>query len=729
MLGWRRSPAAAAPLREVLDAAAARALREALGLESVGDLLTLVPPRWLGHDDGLDVGPADEGRTVTAMVTVTRLGRDPAEGDPGYYRRRGRRPRPREVHITDGSRQVVMPVFGQAALLRRLRPGSRLLVLGQVRATAAGMQLANADFLIFGPGGEPRAATGRLEKLLAAAEDVGELRRLLARPALPLHRGRRGLPGIAVALYLDRVLRALPEQPEPLPEPPPGLPGFDAALRGLQFPPAGGPGPALARLKYDEALELQLALALRRRAAARRTAPACPPRPGGVRERLTAALPFELTGGQAAVLAEIDADLDATAPMNRLLQGEVGSGKTAVAALAMARVVDASRQCALLAPTEVLAAQHARTLAGLFGELPDGPRVLTLTGSMAVPERRAALLAIVTGEVDVVVGTHALISEGVEFFDLGLVVVDEQHRFGVRQRDRLRDRGREGLTPHVLVMTATPIPRSIAMTVFGDLAVSTLAELPGGRAGVDTAVVPVLEKPRWAERAWARIREEVAGGARAFVVCPRIDAADPGAGAAAGDESLESVLPLVREKLAGLRIGVLHGRLPAAEKEARMAGFAAGEVDVLVCTSIVEVGVDVPEATVMMIRGAESFGVSQLHQLRGRVGRGSAPGLCLLCTRTDPGTPERERLEGIAATVDGFRLAELDLRQRRHGDVLGEEQSGAGGGLGVLDLIADARLIRRARVDAERIAATDPGLARRLTADITAEESDYLERG
>ena len=423
--------------------------------------------------------------------------------------------------------------------------------------------------------------------------------------------------------------------------------------------------------------------------------------------------------GQGQVLGDVSADIARDRPMNRLLQGEVGSGKTVVALLAMLQAHDNGRQSALLAPTEVLAAQHARTITAQLSDAGVDVGVTLLTGSMTANAKRKAMLDIVTGESGIVVGTHALLSEGVEFFDLGLVVIDEQHRFGVRQRDRLRDRAREGFTPHVLVMTATPIPRTLAMTVFGDLDVSALTEIPAERAEITTVVVPGAQKPHWEERAWERIREEVEAGNRAFIVSPRI----LGEG-----ESVEDNFDLARRKLPGVAVGFVHGQMSSEEKTAAMADFAEGRTDVLVATTVVEVGVNIPEATVMMIRRAESYGVSQLHQLRGRVGRGDRPGLCFLCTDTAPGTPERERLEAIAATNDGFVLADIDVRVRKHGDVLGEDQSGLSGGLGLLDLGNDREIIERARRDAAILAAEDPDLARALTRDITEEEAGYLDR-
>jgi ATP-dependent DNA helicase RecG len=453
--------------------------------------------------------------------------------------------------------------------------------------------------------------------------------------------------------------------------------------------------------------------------------------------------------------------------MNRLLQGEVGSGKTVVALRAMLQVVDAGRQAVLLAPTEVLAAQHARSLrdmlgahgrAGELGSAEQATRIALLTGSLPARVRKQALLDVASGTAGIVVGTHALIQDRVSFADLGLVVVDEQHRFGVEQRDALRARALEHTSPHVLVMTATPIPRTVAMTVYGDLEVSALRELPCGRSAISTAVVPAGEKPTWLDRVWRRITEEVAAGRQAYVVCPRIggvadsdDAAGEYAagevvvseavGEQAGEDGsrpplavLEVAPQLAEGPLASLRLGVLHGRLPGDEKDAVMRSFTAGQIDVLVATTVVEVGVDVPNATVIAIMDAHRFGISQLHQLRGRVGRGSHPGLCLLVTDSPEGTTARERLAAVAATTDGFELARLDLELRREGDVLGAVQSGRRSGLRLLSLLRDEDLIGQAREAARQLIDADPELTgypelARLTADLLDEQrAQFLQK-
>jgi ATP-dependent DNA helicase RecG len=531
-----------------------------------------------------------------------------------------------------------------------------------------------------------------------------------------------------------------------------GLVGIGRALHEIHRPSSRESlGVARRRLKWDEAFAVQLTLAQRKHRAADWPAKPRPRRDDGLLVAFDEALPYELTDGQRRVGEEVAADLAVAHPMHRLLQGEVGSGKTLCALRAMLQVVDAGGQAALLAPTEVLAAQHYRNLldllgplgrAGELGSATDATRVSLVTGSLGAAARRAALAEMASGAAGVVVGTHALLYEGVDFADLGLIVVDEQHRFGVEQRDALRAKADQ--PPHVLVMTATPIPRTVAMTVFGDLEISTLSQLPRGRSPIASHIVPASEKPAFLDRAWRRLREEVAAGHQAYVVCPRIgetvaDGEDVTPEAADGRRPPLAVLevaPMLGEgPLHGLRIGILHGRLPADEKDTVMREFAGGGLDVLVATTVIEVGVDVPNATMMVVLDADRFGVSQLHQLRGRVGRGSAPGLCLLVTEAEGGTPARDRLDAVASTVDGFRLAELDLEQRREGDVLGAAQSGRRSHLKLLSLLRDADLIRDARTDAIALIEADPeltghpALAATVAQLVDEDRAEYLEKG
>ncbi|WP_310962829.1 ATP-dependent DNA helicase RecG [Nocardioides terrisoli] len=500
---------------------------------------------------------------------------------------------------------------------------------------------------------------------------------------------------------------------------------------------------ARKRLKYDEAFVAQVILARHRVELEKVRATPRTGRPGGLLDRFDERLPFALTAGQRRVGEEILIELGQGHPMHRLLQGEVGSGKTVVALRAMLHVVDSGGQAVLLAPTEVLAQQHHRSIAAMLGDLGAGGTlgaadgatgVALLTGSLGAAARRQAMLDAASGEAGIVIGTHALLEERVQFFDLGLVVVDEQHRFGVEQRAALSEKA--GAPPHVLVMTATPIPRTVAMTVFGDLDTSTLAELPAGRGEVQTSVVSTLAQPQWLDRAWERLREEVDAGRQAYVVCARIgDEPPPEEGPVL--HAVEEMAPMLAQgPLSGLRVESLHGRMSPDDKDKVMRSFAAGEVDVLVSTTVIEVGVDVPNASVMVILDADRFGVSQLHQLRGRIGRGGHAGLCLLVTDTDPQGPSMERLVAVAGTRDGFELSRIDLEQRREGDLLGTRQSGGGDkGLKLLSVLRDEAVIAAARDAATDVVRADPALAQHpdlVDAVARLEDSgraDYLEMG
>jgi ATP-dependent DNA helicase RecG len=671
-----------------------------------------------------------------------------------------------EAIVTDGRGRLTLTFFGrghQGWREEKLQPGMRGLFSGQVSSFRGKRQLSHPDYELLGEG----AAGSR------AAEFAAEL--------IPIYPATAQVASWRIADSVRIALDVLDVPADPLPasvRSEHGLPGYADALRGIHRPvDYPDRDRARNRLKWDEAFILQVILAQRRRAAADYSAIPRPPVAGGLLEAFDAELPFELTAGQQLAGAEIAAELAADHPMHRLLQGEVGSGKTIIAVRAMLQAVDAAGQAALLAPTEVLAQQHYRSITALLGPLGQAgqlggaehaTRVTLLTGSMGAAARRRALLEAASGEAGLVIGTHALLEERVQFADLGLVVIDEQHRFGVEQRDALRDKAGDG-RPHLLVMTATPIPRTVAMTVFGDLDMSILTELPAGRQEILTHVVPAAERPHYLARTWERIREEVASGRQAYIVCPRIgDGADasgsassnPAAPADPGDAeiSLDSegrlditdaeaaeaqrppiaVLDLAAElaagELAGLRIAIMHGRLPADEKDAVMLAFADGQVDVLITTTVVEVGVDVPNATVMVIMDAERFGVSQLHQLRGRVGRGRQQGLCLLVTEVAPDGPGRERLDAVAKTPDGFELSRIDLKQRREGNVLGTAQSGRRTSLRLLQLTDDEDLIVAARgaatalVDADPALASEPALADAVAALLEHEQAEYLEK-
>jgi ATP-dependent DNA helicase RecG len=726
-------------LERVLGGKTAKALDSALGLATVGDLLRHYPRRYAERGELTDIAGLELGEHVTVMARVDRVSGRKVPPKPGT---RGRRPTHiLEVVISDGYRSLSCAFFNQQWRERDLTVGRTGLFAGKVGAFRGKLQLAHPEYQLLEGDGD----LARLEEFAGAL--------------LPVYPAAQGLPSWSIARCVRQVLDTWDGVDDPMPDALRerlGLPRLDAALLGIHRPD-GWPAVEAARkrLKWDEALAVQLVLAQRRHWAVERPAPACAPRPGGLLDAFDARLPFALTEGQRAVGDAIAGDISGEHPMNRLLQGEVGSGKTVVALRGMLQVVDAGRQAAMLAPTEVLAAQHARSLRELLGDLgqagelggaEQATRVTLLTGSMPAAQRRQALLDVASGAAGIAVGTHALLQDRVSFADLGMVVVDEQHRFGVEQRDALRARAGEDASPHVLVMTATPIPRTVAMTVYGDLEVSALRELPQGRSPIATTVVPAGEKPAWLDRAWQRLREEVAAGHQAYVVCPRIgdtaaegEDVDEGSAEAGGGRrpplAVQDVAPMLESgPLAGLRVGVLHGQLPADEKDAVMRAFAAGDVDVLVATTVVEVGVNVPNATAMVIMDAERFGVSQLHQLRGRVGRGSAPGLCLLVTDAPAGTAARDRLDAVASTLDGFELARLDLEMRREGDILGAAQSGRRSGLRMLSLLRDEDLIADAREIAKEIVEQDPyfveyaELGRMVAELVDPEAAEYLEK-
>ncbi|MEV5366459.1 ATP-dependent DNA helicase RecG [Streptomyces cellulosae] len=711
-------------------------MAEHLGLHTVGDLLHHYPRRYeeRGQLTHLADLPMDEHVTVVAQVADARLHTFASSRAP---RGKGQR---LEVTITDGSGRLQLVFFGAGVHKphKELLPGTRAMFAGKVSVFNRRLQLAHPAY----------------ELLRGDAEETVET---WAGALIPIYPATAKLESWKIGKALQTVLPSAQEAADPLPESlreGRGLVTLSEALLKIHRPHTKADiEEARARLKWDEAFVLQVALARRRHADAQLPAVPRRPRPDGILAGFDDRLPFTLTEGQRKVSEEIFADLATDHPMHRLLQGEVGSGKTMVALRAMLAVVDAGGQAAMLAPTEVLAQQHHRSVTEMMGELAQGgmlggaenaTKVVLLTGSMGAAARRQALLDLATGEAGIVIGTHALIEDKVQFHDLGLVVVDEQHRFGVEQRDALRGKGKQ--PPHLLVMTATPIPRTVAMTVFGDLETSVLDQLPAGRSPIASHVVPAADKPHFLARAWERVREEVEKGHQAYVVCPRIGDEEDGAKAkkkSPEDEAekrpplavLDTAEQLARGPLAGLRVEVLHGRMQPDDKDAVMRRFAAGEVDVLVATTVIEVGVNVPNATVMVIMDADRFGVSQLHQLRGRVGRGSAPGLCLLVTEMPEASPARQRLNAVASTLDGFELSRIDLEQRREGDVLGQAQSGTRSSLRMLAVIDDEEVIAEAREEATRIVAADPDLERlpalrtALDALLDEEREQYLEKG
>ncbi|MEW2302366.1 ATP-dependent DNA helicase RecG [Streptomyces sp. NPDC006655] len=726
------------PLKSVLGPATAKVMAEHLGLHTVGDLLHHYPRRYeeRGQLTHLADLPMDEHVTVVAMVADARLHSFASAKAP---RGKGQR---LEVTITDGSGRLQLVFFGNGVHKphKELLPGTRAMFAGKVSVFNRRLQLAHPAYE------------------LLRGDDPDESVETWAGALIPLYPATAKLESWKIGKAVQTVLPSAREALDPLPpslREGRGLVPLPEALLKIHRPGTKADvAQARDRLKWDEAFVLQVALARRRHTDAQLPAVARRPSPDGLLTAFDDRLPFTLTDGQRKVSREIFDDLATEHPMHRLLQGEVGSGKTLVALRAMLAVVDAGGQAAMLAPTEVLAQQHHRSVTEMMGELAEGgmlggadhaTKVVLLTGSMGTAARRQAMLDLVTGEAGIVIGTHALIEDKVQFHDLGLVVVDEQHRFGVEQRDALRGKGKQ--PPHLLVMTATPIPRTVAMTVFGDLETSVLDQLPAGRSPIATHVVPAADKPHFLARAWERVREEVGNGHQAYVVCPRIgddiDEADPKKAKSAEDDAekrpplavLEVADHLAKGPLNGLRVEVLHGRMHPDDKDAVMRRFAAGETDVLVATTVIEVGVNVPNATAMVIMDADRFGVSQLHQLRGRVGRGSAPGLCLLVTEMPEASAARQRLTAVAATLDGFELSRIDLEQRREGDVLGQAQSGARSSLRVLAVIEDEEIIAQAREEATALVARDPeladlpGLRTALDALLDEEREQYLEKG
>jgi ATP-dependent DNA helicase RecG len=720
------------PLRLVVGDKAAKRLASVFDLHTVGDLLAYYPRRYDKRGELTDLAGLRDGDYATVQAEVAKTSVRKMNRRSGSIF---------EAVVTDGRGTLTLTFFGHGRQDWRqdqLSPGVRGLFSGQVSSFRGKRQLTHPEYELLGEGSSGARA----------AEFASEL--------IPVYRASAQMASWRIADSVRIALDVLDVPDDPLPAQMRarlGLCGYADALRGIHRPvDEADVQRARTRLKWDEAFTLQVLLAQRRLAAVSYSAIPRPLVEGGLLAAFDADLPFELTAGQREAGATIGADLVREHPMHRLLQGEVGSGKTIIALRAMLQVVDAAGQAALLAPTEVLAQQHFRSLSHLLGPLgmagqlggaDDATRLTLITGSMGAAARRRALVEAESGEAGIIIGTHALLEDRVQFADLGLVVIDEQHRFGVEQRDALRDKAGDG-RPHMLVMTATPIPRTVAMTVFGDLDVSTLTELPAGRSPISTHVVPVAERPHYLARTWERIREEVASGRQAYVVCPRIGGDEP-----AGSEEPPSaddgparppvaVLDLAAElaagPLAGLRLAILHGRLPPDDKDKVMLAFADGLVDVLVTTTVVEVGVDVPNAVVMVIMDADRFGVSQLHQLRGRVGRGSDPGLCLLVTEAPEAAPARARLEAVAGTVDGFALSRIDLEQRREGDVLGTAQAGRKSSLKLLQLLRDEDLIGQAREEAVRLVDADPalagqaGLAAAVRALTDAEQTSFLEK-
>jgi ATP-dependent DNA helicase RecG len=707
----------------------AKVLETTFGIKSIGDLMRHYPRRYMVRGELSDISALHEGDETTILAQVYSASTRPMRGRKGSML---------EVVVTDGTDKLSLTFFNQAWREKDLKVGRQGLFAGKVGVFNNKKQLSHPDY-----------------EMIPDGSDVDSAVEGFAGKYLPVYPASAKMPSWKISQCAQLAIGSLEEIDDFLPSSireKHRYPSLHQALVQLHQP-ADLDHAELSRerLTFDEAFLLQSLLVMRRIELKKLNSTSRKRISGGLLDAFDANLPFELTAGQVAVCKEIESDLAQPHPMHRLLQGEVGSGKTIVALRAMLAVVDSGGQAALLAPTEVLAAQHLRTIQKLLGELGQGgmlggsekaTQVTLITGSQSAAARKEALAMAAQGNAGIVIGTHALLGEKVEFKDLGLIVVDEQHRFGVEQRDALKEKA--VLPPHLLVMTATPIPRTVAMTVFGDLDVSTLRELPLGRQPITTHVVPVKEKPSFLDRAWQRINEEVAQGHQAYIVAPRISA-DSDANADIdflfGEESseitsVEELAPTLHAgPLKGLKIAILHGRLSADEKDTTMQAFTKGEIDVLVSTTVIEVGVDVPNATIMVIMDADRFGVSQLHQLRGRVGRGTSPGLCLLVTQCEEESPARERLNAVAGTVDGFELSRIDLEQRREGDVLGASQSGTQSHLRLLRVLRDEALIEQARDDAESLIATDndlsdyPALRAELAQLQRDQAVDYLDKG
>lgn len=824
-----------APLADYLGATLAKSFKTHLGLETVGQALDYYPRKYLPRGELTPFSSLVEGAEATIVARVVRVTTrqmasrrgsiteititdqldqvgqpESAWQPPNPNAYRGAAPpasytrgytNPRLHGSAGGSTDTQLPgtqpsyqlgdIFGGYApepysltasgtmtlsffnawtAARDIHEGDQVMFSGKVGSYRGEITLTNPHYAVIA-GKELAAAPG------ASAEAIERAAARASAP-IPVYKASPKFPTDKVAAAIETLIERinLKELEDPVPftvRKSRKIPSLEWTYRAVHTPDTEETWRAAHHsLRYREAFVLQAALARIRAARAAHQTVARPYVEGGFADALLEALPYQLTEGQQAVGEEIRSDLASSSPMNRLLQGDVGSGKTVVALRAMLQVADNRAQSAMLAPTEVLAEQHYRSVCEILGDMlaPQdssgsagaGVRVVLLTASLKTKAKREALLAIASGEADIVIGTHALLGDSVTFADLGLVVVDEQHRFGVEQRDALRGPG--GELPHRLVMTATPIPRTVAMTVFGDLDTSVLDQLPAGRQKITTHVVPLAEHPRWADRIWARAREEIDAGHQVYVVVPKIGGADTpgdaeagqtlfGAGgltgkglgsqAAAGESargslaSVESTLEELEDvpALAGVRIEGLHGRMDTAEKNRVMTEFSAGRIDLLVSTTVIEVGVNVPNATLMIIMDADRFGISGLHQLRGRIGRGSLPGTCLLVTKQPADGVSRERLDAVASTTDGFELSRVDLEQRREGDILGAAQSGKKSTLKLLRALTDAKLIERARQDAFGIIEADPtlakhpDLARTIDRALDADREAFLGRG
>ena len=731
-------------LKGIIGDRTADALNAVFGMSTVEDLLRHYPRRYVVRGEFSDISSLIEGDEVTVLAEIAAVKTRRANGRNIL-----------EVNVTDGSAVMSLTFFNQPWREKELKIGKTGMFAGKVGSFNGKRQLSHPDY-----------------QLIPDGDDVDSALAAFAGKYLPVYPAGGKMPSWKISQCVELVLDSLDEIEDYLPDEVIkefGYPTLKGAFLSIHKPESlEAADLARLRLTFDEAILLQLLLAGRRAELKELDATPRKISTNGLVNTFESKLPFNYTSGQAEVNSEIESDMQQPHPMHRLLQGEVGSGKTVIALRAMLSVIESGGQAALLAPTEVLASQHFKTIEKLLGDLAqagtlqgsgEGTQLALLTGSLSANQKREALGKIANGEAGIVIGTHALISDGVEFHDLALVVVDEQHRFGVEQRDALRMKAKK--PPHLLVMTATPIPRTVAMTIFGDLDVSTLRQLPSGRIPIETHVIPVLEKPHYLDRAWVRVKEEVAKGHQAYIVAPRISdggedaakvkisAADIAMAKMMGDEitseelagtekmtSVEELAPqLATGALKGLKLAPLHGRQTSELKDETMNAFAGGQIDVLVATTVIEVGVDVPNASMMVIMDADRFGVSQLHQLRGRVGRGGTPGLCLLVSNAAEDSPAMARLTAVAGTLDGFELSRIDLDQRREGDVLGRAQSGTKSHLRLLRVLRDEELIEEARRVAVQLIAGDPkletypALAAQVAILKEEERSAFLDKG
>jgi ATP-dependent DNA helicase RecG len=731
-------------LKGIIGDRTADALNAVFGMSTVEDLLRHYPRRYVVRGEFSDISSLIEGDEVTVLAEIAAVKTRRANGRNIL-----------EVNVTDGSAVMSLTFFNQPWREKELKIGKTGMFAGKVGSFNGKRQLSHPDY-----------------QLIPDGDDVDSALAAFAGKYLPVYPAGGKMPSWKISQCVELVLDSLDEVEDYLPDEVIkefGYPTLKGAFISIHKPESlDAADLARLRLTFDEAILLQLLLAGRRAELKELDATPRKIATNGLVNVFESKLPFKYTSGQIEVNSEIESDMQQPHPMHRLLQGEVGSGKTVIALRAMLSVIESGGQAALLAPTEVLAAQHFKTISNLLGDLAqagtlqgsgEGTQLALLTGSLNANQKREALGRIANGEAGIVIGTHALISEGVEFHDLALVIVDEQHRFGVEQRDALRMKATK--PPHLLVMTATPIPRTVAMTIFGDLDVSTLRQLPSGRSPITTHVIPVLEKPHYLDRAWERVKEEVAKGHQVYIVAPRItdagddspkakiSAADIAMAKMMGDEitseelagtekmtSVEELAPkLATGALKGLKLAPLHGRQSAELKDETMTAFSKGQINVLVATTVIEVGVDVPNASMMVIMDADRFGVSQLHQLRGRVGRGTTPGLCLLVSSAAEDSPAMARLNAVASTLDGFELSRIDLDQRREGDVLGRAQSGTKSHLRLLRVLRDEALIEEARRVAVALIAKDPKLANNpaLATQVAIlkeeERSAFLDKG